>query len=79
MRHTGWLRRVRLRTRLLAGVLGVTLAALALFGYAAVTALHQYLLGNTAANLKAVLTPYEPLIAHSGRSATGHSAGGGAA
>jgi two-component system, OmpR family, sensor kinase len=73
------LRRTQLRTRVLAGVLAVALAALALFGYAAVTALHQYLLDNTAAELKAVLTPYEPLIAHSGQSATGHSAGGGAA
>lgn len=73
------LRRTRLRTRVLAGVLGVTLAALAIFGYAAVTALHQYLLGNTAANLKAVLTPYEPLIAHASQSPSGHSSGGGAA
>ena len=82
MNPAGWprrLRRTQLRTRVLAGVLAVTLAALAVFGYAAVTALHQYLLGNTAANLKAVLTPYEPLIAHSGQSASGHSVGGGAA
>jgi two-component system OmpR family sensor kinase len=72
------LRQVQLRTHVLAGVLVITLAALAISGYAAVTALHEYLLDNTAANLKAVLTPYEPMIARSAQSgATGHSAGGG--
>jgi two-component system, OmpR family, sensor kinase len=53
------LRRTQLRTRVLAGVLAVTLAALASFGYAAVTALHQYLLANTDASLKTVLARYE--------------------
>jgi two-component system, OmpR family, sensor kinase len=56
------LRRTQLRTRVLAGVLAITLAALASFGYAAVTALRQYLLGNTDASLQTVLTQYEPLI-----------------
>ena len=53
--------RVRLRTRVLVGVLVVTLAALAAFDLAAVTALRQYLVGQTDTQLEAVLGLYRPL------------------
>jgi two-component system, OmpR family, sensor kinase len=56
------LHRTQLRTRVLVGVLAVTLAALASFGYAAVTTLDQYLLGSTSTNLKNVFTQYERLV-----------------
>jgi two-component system, OmpR family, sensor kinase len=53
--------RARLRTRVLAGVLGVTLVALAGFDVAAVTALRRYLYGQTDTRLQAVLALYQPI------------------
>jgi two-component system, OmpR family, sensor kinase len=57
----GWLRRPRralLRTRVLVGVVLVTLAALAAFDVAAVTALRTYLIGQTDSQLHEVLGLY---------------------
>jgi two-component system, OmpR family, sensor kinase len=53
--------RGKLRTRVLAGVLAITLAALAAFDFAAVTLLRGYLIGQTDARLRAVLNLYQPL------------------
>jgi two-component system OmpR family sensor kinase len=52
--------RAQLRTRVLAGVLAVTLAALVGFDFAAVTALRGYLLARTDARLQTVLSLYHP-------------------
>ena len=54
-------RRAQLRTRVLAGVLAVTLVALAGFDFAAVTALRGYLVGQTDSRLQTVLSLYRPL------------------
>src|SRR5215469_7753371 len=51
-------RRAQLRTRVLAGVLLVTLAALAAFDVAAVTALRSYLIGQTDSELRNVARLY---------------------
>jgi two-component system, OmpR family, sensor kinase len=51
-------RRAQLRTRVLAGVLLVTLAALAAFDIAAVTALRSYLIGQTDSELRNVARLY---------------------
>jgi two-component system OmpR family sensor kinase len=51
-------RRALLRTRVLAGVLLVTLAALAAFDVAAVTALRSYLIGQTDSGLRQVIGVY---------------------
>jgi two-component system, OmpR family, sensor kinase len=51
-------RRAQLRTRVLAGVLLVTLAALAAFDVAAVTALRTYLIGQTDSQLRTVAGLY---------------------
>jgi two-component system OmpR family sensor kinase len=56
------IRRPQLRTRLLAGVLAVTLTAMAGFGVVAVAALHSYLLTETDRNLQVILSQYAPLI-----------------
>jgi hypothetical protein len=53
------LRRARLRTRVLAGVLAVTLIALVGFDVAAVTALRGYLVGRTDSQLQEVLSVYQ--------------------
>jgi two-component system, OmpR family, sensor kinase len=57
------LRRAQLRTRVLAGVLSITLIALAAFDIAAVTALRGYLLSQTDSQLQNVLRLYRPLSA----------------
>jgi len=54
------LRKAQLRTRVLAGVLAVTLIALVAFDFAAVGALRRYLLGHTDAQLATVLGLYRP-------------------
>ena len=54
----GWPRRALLRTRVLVGVLLVTVVALAAFAFAAVTALRTYLIGQTDAQLENVLLLY---------------------
>jgi two-component system OmpR family sensor kinase len=60
------LRRARLRTRVLAGVLAVTLIALVAFDIAAVTALRGYLIGRTDSQLREVLSVYQRVnLAHS--------------
>ena len=55
------LRRAQLRTRVLAGVLAVTVIALVAFDFAAVGALRRYLLGHTDAQLQTVLALYRPM------------------
>jgi two-component system, OmpR family, sensor kinase len=54
--------RPRLRTRVLVGVLAVTLAALAAFDVAAVAALRGYLIGRTDSQLQDVLALYKPFM-----------------
>jgi two-component system OmpR family sensor kinase len=54
-------RRPQLRTRVLAGVVAVTLIALVAFDFAAVTALRGYLVGHTDTRLQTVLSLYRPL------------------
>ena len=54
-------RRAQLRTRVLAGVLAVTVLALVAFDFAAVGALRRYLLGHTDAQLESVLGLYRPM------------------
>jgi len=54
-------RRAKLRTRVLLGVLGVTLVALVAFDIAAVTALRGYLIGQSDQQLGAVLSLYRVL------------------
>jgi two-component system OmpR family sensor kinase len=54
-------RRAQLRTRVLAGVLAVTVLALVAFDFAAAGALRRYLLGHTDAQLQSVLGLYRPL------------------
>ena len=54
-------RRAQLRTRVLAGVLAVTVLALVAFDFAAVGALRRYLLGHTDAQLQSVLGLYRPM------------------
>src|SRR5262249_45612868 len=53
------LRRARLRTKVLAGVLAVTLIALVGFDIAAVAALRGYLVGQTDSQLREVLSVYQ--------------------
>jgi two-component system, OmpR family, sensor kinase len=53
-----WPRRALLRTRVLVGVLLVTLIALAAFAFAALTALRTYLIGQTDSQLENVLLLY---------------------
>src|SRR5580704_16658637 len=57
-------RRAKLRTRVLVGVLGVTLVALVAFDVAAVTALRGYLLSKTDQQLRQVLSLYRVLPVH---------------
>jgi two-component system, OmpR family, sensor kinase len=54
-------RRAQLRTRVLAGVMAVTVIALVAFDFAAVGALRRYLLGHTDAQLQTVLNLYRPM------------------
>ena len=54
-------RRAQLRTRVLAGVLAVTVIALVAFDFAAVGALRRYLLGHTDTQLQSVLGLYRPM------------------
>jgi two-component system, OmpR family, sensor kinase len=53
-------RRAQLRTRVVAGVLAVTLTALAAFDFAAITGLRGYLLDHTDTQLQGVLSLYGP-------------------
>jgi two-component system, OmpR family, sensor kinase len=57
-------RRAKLRTRVLLGVLGVTLVALVAFDVAAVTALRGYLISQTDQHLREVLSLYRVLPVH---------------
>jgi two-component system, OmpR family, sensor kinase len=54
-------RRARLRTRVLAGVMSVTLAALAAFDIAAVSQMHRYLISRADAQLRNIMNLLEPL------------------
>ncbi len=55
-------RRGKLRTKVVAGVLAITLAVLAIFDFAAVTALRKYLIGQTDVTLKSALTQTQPRL-----------------
>jgi two-component system, OmpR family, sensor kinase len=55
-------RRGKLRTKVVAGVLAITLAALAVFDFAAVTALRKYLISQTDGTLKSALTQTQPRL-----------------
>lgn len=57
-------RRAKLRTRVLLGVLSVTLVALVAFDVAAVSALRGYLLSQTDQQLRQVLSLYRVLPVH---------------
>jgi two-component system, OmpR family, sensor kinase len=54
--------RPKLRIQVLAGVLAVTLVALAAFDVIAVTALHRYLIGQSGQRLQAALTVAQPKV-----------------
>jgi two-component system, OmpR family, sensor kinase len=56
------LRRPQLRTQVLAGVLTITLLALAAFDVVAVSALHRYLVSRTDSNLRTALTMTRPQL-----------------
>src|SRR6185312_11421214 len=64
-------RRARLRTKVLAGVIAVTLAALAAFDVAAVTQMHRYLISRADAQLHNILNLLEPLSQPVRQSSTG--------
>jgi two-component system OmpR family sensor kinase len=55
------LRRVQLRTRVLAGVVSITVIALAVFDVAAVTALRRYLVNQTDAQLQSAVQVSQPV------------------
>jgi len=54
--------RPKLRTQVLAGVLSITLIALAAFDIAAVTVLHRYLIGQTEQKLQSALATTQPRV-----------------
>ncbi len=62
-RLAGKIRRPQLRTQVLAGVLLVTVAALAVFDAAAVSELRRYLLNRTDSNLQTVISLAQPVPA----------------
>ena len=68
-------RRPQLRTRVLAGVLLITVVALVAFDVAAVTALRGYLLGQTDSRLQNVLRLYRPVSRASEVAEPGAAAG----
>jgi two-component system, OmpR family, sensor kinase len=55
-------RRGKLRTKVVAGVVAITVAVLAIFDLAAVTALRKYLIGQTDGTLKSALTATQPRL-----------------
>jgi hypothetical protein len=56
------MRRPKLRIQVLAGVLAITLAALAAFDVIAITALHRYLVHQSGQRLQAALKVAQPKI-----------------
>jgi two-component system, OmpR family, sensor kinase len=54
--------RGKLRTKVVAGVVAITLAVLAVFDFAAVTALKKYLVGQTDVSLRSALTVTKPRL-----------------
>ncbi len=54
--------RRKLRTKVVAGVVAITLAVLAVFDFAAVTALKRYLVGQTDVSLRSALTVTQPRL-----------------
>ena len=60
--NSGPTHRTQLRTRVLAGVLAITIVAFVAFDVAAVTELRRYLLSRTDATLQTVLTLSEPHV-----------------
>jgi two-component system, OmpR family, sensor kinase len=55
-------RRGKLRTKVVAGVVAITVAVLAIFDLAAVTALRKYLIGQTDGTLTSALTATQPRL-----------------
>ena len=55
-------RRGRLRTKVVAGVLAITLVVLAVFDFAAITALRKYLVSQTDVTLKSALAQTQPRL-----------------
>src|SRR6516165_10571226 len=53
---SGWLHGTQLRLKVMAGVVAVTLVALAGFDFAAVSIMRHYLFGQTDKNLQTALT-----------------------
>src|SRR5580658_4513944 len=54
--------RGKLRTKVVAGVVAITLAVLAVFDFAAITALKKYLVGQTDVTLQSALTVTKPRL-----------------
>jgi two-component system, OmpR family, sensor kinase len=54
--------RGKLRTKVVAGVVAITLVVLAVFDFAAVTALRKYLIGQTDGTLRSALTQTRPRL-----------------
>ena len=59
---TKGLRRGKLRTKVVAGVLAIVIAVLAVFDFTAVTALRRYLITQTDANLNSALRQTQPRL-----------------
>jgi two-component system OmpR family sensor kinase len=72
-------RRAQLRTRVLAGVLAITVLALVAFDFAAVGALRRYLVGHTDTQLATVLGLYRPMTITQGPGVTNWYTKGGQA
>jgi two-component system, OmpR family, sensor kinase len=70
-------RRAQLRTRVLAGVLAITVLALVAFDFAAVGALRRYLVGHTDTQLATVLGLYRPMTITQGPGVTNWYTKGG--
>jgi two-component system, OmpR family, sensor kinase len=65
------IRRIKLRTRVLAGVVTVTLVSLAGFSYAATNLMYGYLIGQTDSNLQVVYSEYKMVIMQVGQLPSG--------
>jgi two-component system, OmpR family, sensor kinase len=66
--------RIKLRTRVLAGVVTVSLVSLAGFSYAATNAMYGYLISQTDSNLQAVSSEYQLVIMQAGQLPTASTA-----
>lgn len=66
LRPPAAIRRIKLRTRVLAGVVTVTLVTLAGFSYTATNAMYGYLIGQADSNLHKVYSEYKTVIIQAG-------------